>query len=219
MEDYELVKKLSFTGKYRNELYLSPSKIENLYVQRVAQIAEIARSGSVKGGVSGNILSFLGAEVSGEKGLESKVAITPLLQAIIAENAARESKALIDLTAQAPRAGELARYIGPANITLMNNDLTQEKSGISAKACLAINSRRKIQEEILQFSKPNIRTVVMTFVAQNTVFAAIASAEFIHDSGLASYFNGPTFGILCMTEDILPEVTFLNPLWIWHEAS
>lgn len=219
MEDHELVKKLSLTGKYRNELYLAPAKIENLYIQRVSQIVEIARTGIRKGGLSGNILGFLGADVSAEKGLESRVAVTPLLQAIIAENAARESKTLIDLREQQPQVGELAHYVGNACITIMDKDLTQADTGVSPDVCMAINNRKHTQEQILRFKGPDIRTVVLSFTAQDTVFAAIASTEFLNTGGLASYIGGPTYGILCIIEDVTPEATFLNPLWVWHEAS
>src|SRR5688572_3419940 len=106
MKDQELIRKLSMTGKDRVTMYLCQSKVEHLYLQTVAQVAELIRTtkkgGKLSGKMSGSILGFLGAEITAEGGaegeLEARVAMTPLLQAITSEKAAERAQRLIDLT-------------------------------------------------------------------------------------------------------------------------
>ncbi len=219
MEDRELVKNLSFTGKLRTTLYISPPKIESVYVQRVSQVTELSQNQNFKGGLKGDILGFLGADLSGEKGLGSKVAINPMLQAIIAENAAQKLKRIIDISSSVSEAGELLRYIGPAQFTLMDHELEAADSELPAEICQTIETKRKIQEKIWRFKDDTVRSVLLTFVVNDQIFASIASTDFIDINTFSSYFGEPDFGVLCMIEDIHPQVTFLNPLWVWNEAS
>jgi hypothetical protein len=151
MNDQELIRKLSMTGKDRVTLYLSQSKVEHVYVQTVAQVTELVRTTNEGGKISGSILGFLGAEITDEGGLEAKVAMTPLLQAITAEKAAEQAERLVDLTRQQAVEGSLMRYIGPARFTTMASPLTPDGAAIPQQACDIVSQRRQIQEEILTF--------------------------------------------------------------------
>ena len=219
MDDTELVKRLSFSGKYRNTLYLAAQKIERYYIQKVALATEITRNKKSGGKVSASLFTFLGADVSEEKSLAAKVAITPMLQAIAAENAARQSRTLVDLISVIPSQGELLLYVGPARFIRMNEPLVPEMTEFPGSSCERISERRRIQEEILRMKDDKIRTVVLIFAVHDKMFASIASTEFIEYGLFGSYYAEHHFGILCTMEGKAErEVTFLDPLWIWHEA-
>ena len=222
MKDQELIRKLSMTGKDRVTLYLSESKVEQVYVQTVAQVTELVRTTSKGGNISGSILGFLGAEITAEGGLEAKVAMTPLLQAITAEKAAEQAERLVDLTRQQPVEGSLMRYIGPAQFTRMASPLTPltpDGAGIPQQACDIVSQRRKIQEEIIKWKNKDAATAVLTFTKGNAVYASIASTESLDINLFSSYFQEKLFGILCRMEG--PEkngVKFLDPIWLWYEV-
>ncbi len=219
MNDDELIKALSATGKSRVTLYLSPAKVESVYLQSVAQVTELVRSGKHGGKLSGSLLGFLGAEVAAEGALEAKVAMTPLLQAIAAEKAAEQAGPLIDLTRQAPTQGRLMRYIGPARFHLTTPPAESEKPPLSQAAWDIITQRRLVQEEIIRWKNKDAKTVVLAFTQGPMVFASIASSESLNENLFASYFREPVVGILCRMEGAAQQaVTFLDPIWIWHEA-
>jgi hypothetical protein len=218
MNDRELIEKASLTGKYRESLYLAPSKIEDYFVQKVAAATELGRSNKRGGKLSTSLFSFLGAEASEEAALTTKISVTPMLQAIIAENAARESGTLIDLTSQPPSQGVLIFYVGPARFTAMNEPLVSEMTPLPAPAVQCISRRRSIQEEILRLKDDRLRTAVLVISAQQRVFAAIASTEFMQLNSFASYHSEERFGVLCTMEgSATQDVAFLNPMWIWYE--
>ena len=220
MKDQELIRKLSMTGKTRVTLYLSQSKVEHIYVQTVAQVTELVRTTNKGAKVSGGILGFLGAEITAEGELEAKVAMTPLLQAITAERAAEEAESLVDLTRQLPVQGSLMRHIGPARFTTMASPLTPDGAAIPQQACDTVSQRRQVQNEIIRLKNKDAATVVLTFTKGNAVYASIASTESLDVNLFASYFQEPTFGILCRMEGAAKNgVTFLDPIWIWYEAS
>lgn len=104
MNDADLVARLTPTGKPRVPLYLAPSKIEHLYLQTVTAVNELTRSTRDHDKVSANLFGFLGGEISAERNLEGRVAVSPLLQAIVLEKAASESDQLIDLASTQTRA-------------------------------------------------------------------------------------------------------------------
>jgi hypothetical protein len=219
MEDQELIKKLSTTGKDRVTLYLSPSKVEHTYVQTVAQVTELIRKRKVGGKISGSILGFLGLEVNEEGGLEAKVSMTPFLQAMITEKAAEQAKRLVDLTTEYAVQGPLMRYTGPALFTTMASHLNPNPATIPLLAWEIISRRRQTQEEIMKWKNKDAGTVVLTFTKDKVVYASIASTESLDVNLFGSYFQQPIVGILCRMEGA-PEddVTFLDPIWIWHEA-
>jgi hypothetical protein len=219
MKDRELIRKLSITGKDRVTLYLSQSKVEQVYVQTVAQVTELVRTTNKGGKISGSILGFLGTEITAGGGLEAKVAMNPLLQAIAAEKAAEQAERLVDLTIQQPVDGKLMRYIGPARFTTMTSPLTPDSAAIPQQACDIVSQRKQIQEEIIKWKNKDGGTVVLTFTNGNAVYASIASTESLDVNLFASYFQQPHVGILCRMESTAKHsVTFLDPIWIWHEA-
>lgn len=219
MKDQELIRMLSMTGKDRITLYLSQSKVEQVYVQTVAQVTELVRTTSKGGNISGSILGFLGTEITAEGGLEAKVAMTPLLQAITAEKAAEHAERLVDLTRQQPVEGSLIRYIGSAQFTTMASPLTPDGAGISQQACDIVSHRRTIQEEIIKWKNKDAATAVLTFTKGNAVYASVASTESLDINLFASYFKEIHFGILCRMEGVERNgVTFLDPIWLWYEA-
>ena len=220
MDELDLIKKLSKTGRDRVTLYLSESKVEQISVQTVSQATEMIRSENKGGKISGSILGFLGSEIAAQGGLEAKVAITPLLQAIAAEKAAEQTERLVDLAEQPPVEGKLIRYIGPAKFTTSSNQLTPDNASITADACKAVLQKKLIQEEIIRWKNKDASTVVLTFTNHDDVYAAIASTESLDVDLFASYHQQPLVGMLCRVEDAMnQEVTFLDPIWIWHETQ
>ena len=219
MNETELMAKLLPTDKTRVPLYLAPSKIENLYLQTVTAVTELTRSMRDHDKLSGNIFGFLGGEISAEEGLELRIAVNPLLQALVIERAANESKQLIDLAFTPPEQGKVVRYVGPARFIQMNQEIIPDVAGLSRDVATSIARRRKIQEDVLRFRDDKIRTVVLVFQANGVQFAAIASTEFINISSFSSYFTYTEFGVLCRLEGPpIDEVTFLDPIWIWYEG-
>lgn len=219
MDDADLVTRLTATGEPRVPLYLAPSKIEHLYLQTVTAVTEVTRSRGKNDKVSGNLFGFLGGELSAEDGIEARVAVNPLLQALVLERAASEFDQLIDLASIPPEHGRVLRYVGPARFVQMRQEVAAGVAGLSKDAAGIIAQRRKIQEEVIRFRDDNMRTVVLAFEANRTQFAAIASTEFIDLNPFSSYFTYTQFGILCRLEGpATEEVTFLDPLWIWYEG-
>ena len=219
MNESELIKKLSKTGKDRVTLYLSESKVEQIYIQTVSQVTEMVRSENKGGKISGSILGFLGSEIAAQRGLETKVAMTPLLQAIAAEKAAEQTERLVDLAEQPPVEGKLIRYIGTAKFTTSSTQLTPDNVSIPANACKVVLQKQLIQEEIIRWKNKDAGTVVLTFTNHEHVYASIASTESLDVNLFASYHQQPIVGMLCRIEDATnQDVSFLDPIWIWHEV-
>lgn len=68
MDDHEIVQELSWSGSPRASLYLSPSKVEQRYVQTVGQVSEFVRSSREGGKLSASLLKIIGGEWSTEDG-------------------------------------------------------------------------------------------------------------------------------------------------------
>jgi hypothetical protein len=219
MDDYEAVQKLSLSGRPRITLYLSHPKIEQLYVQSTGQVSEFVRSGKEAGKISASILKLLGAEYSEERGLSARISLTPMLQAVLIENVAREGHQLVDLSVEPPTKGQLLVYVGPASLTLMDDPIDQVQTGFQPGACEIVSSERLAQEKILRFKDDRIRTIVLTFQSRGKAMASIASTEFVELGLLASYCQSAEYGIMGRLERTIEEVVFISPLWIWSEGA
>jgi hypothetical protein len=216
MDDYEIVKSLSPTGTARATLYLSPSKVDELFLQTVGAITEFARSSQTSGKVGlGGVFGLFGGEISKEKVLEAKTSLSPLLKAMLIDKVGRDNGQVVDLALQPAIEGKLLSYVGPGHLILMNSLLTSEETGLELNTCLVIEDNRKKQESVLRFANDNHRTIVLSFASHGKNFASIASTEHVEFGMLASYASGPIYGILCRFESKIKEVTFLSPLWIW----
>ena len=217
MTTLDLIKYMARLEKHRDSLYLSTEKMEQWYLQKVSQILELG-TGEVLSGKLEAGLWILKSEVGGEKSTESKVAIdNVIVRGVVAENAARASKTLVDLSSAEPKKGELCYYLGAARITLMNAAVSPEITGFSVGECSTIAAVRNDQETILKAFDPNAKTIVLTFRANHRAFASIGSLKSVIENSLSSHYNEESFGILCTLESTRGAVVFLNPLWIWHE--
>src|SRR5262245_41835519 len=168
MTDQELVQRLIPTGSPRVPLYLAPAKIEQEYVQRVTAVTELNASFRKAGKLAGNLFGFLGGDVTKEAGLAGRIAVSPLLQAIVLERAARESGQLNNLASTRPEPGKVLRYVGPARFVGINVEPATGVAGLSEDAAPIVAQRRKLQEEILRFRDDKVRTVVLVFEANAT---------------------------------------------------
>lgn len=214
----ELIKDLARLEKHRASLYLSTEKMEQWYLQKVSQIVELGTGEVLSGKLEAGLFGILKSEAGGEKSTESKVALdNVIVQSVVAENAARASKTLVDLSSAEPNKGELCYYLGAARITVMKATVSPENTGLSASECSTITEVRYAQESILKVFDPNASTIVLTFRANHQAFASIGSLKSVNPGSLSSYHTHESFGILCTLESTHGEVVFLDPLWIWHE--
>lgn len=217
MDDQELVKSLSPTGKPRATLYLAQEKVEQLYVQSVALVTEFVRSAKQGGRLSASLLKIIGAEVSEEETLSAKIHLGPLLQAILIENAGAHANALLDLSLRDAEAGTLLKYVGDARIAVMDMPVLPSKS-VTERDCEVITRERETQEKVLRFRDDKVGTIVLTASPRGAVLASIASTESTNLNFLASYSRNPPFGILGRMENRIEDVTFISPLWVWREG-
>lgn len=218
MNAYDLIKNLARLEKYRVSLYLSTEKIEHYYLQKVSQIVELDTGEVLSGKIEAGLMGFLKSEVGGEKTTGSKVAIqSAIVQGVVAENVARASKTLVDLSSSQPAKGELLYYLGPARIAIMGATISPDNTEIDRKECSAVESVRRSQESILRAFDPNAGTITLTFRAHGRAFASIGSLKSVNANALSTYWSEKTFGILCTVENTGTVVSFLDPLWIWHE--
>ena len=193
-------------------------EVEHIYVQTVAQVIEFVQTRK-KGGKASVDLGFLGAEVGAEGELEAKVAVTPLLQAITAEKATERTKGLIDLTKQRAIQGRLMRYIGLARFVVEPSSETPAPGLISQHEWDIVSQKRQTQEAIMKWKNKDAKAVVLTFKTYMGVYVSIASTDWLDDNLFVRYFQEPLTGILCRMEGTARSgVTFLDPIWIWHEA-
>ena len=217
MNEFDWIKKLSLTGKLRNTLYMEDKKVENYFIQKISAVTEVTQKKDMVAKAGFSILGFLG-DISGGEGFETSVKTKPMLQAIVAENAARELNTLIDLGSAEPIGGDILYYLGPARITIPSPDNPLVAEELPPNSCSRIMDRKQNQDEALQWLEKESKTILLTFVARDTVFAAIASTKWVDANIFSSYHAQEHFGILCTMEGKPePEVTFLNPLWIWYE--
>jgi hypothetical protein len=213
----EIIKVLAQLEKHRASLYLSSQKMEHWYLQKVSQIRELGTDEALLGKLKAGLPWMLEAGAESKKGTESKVAIEKdIVQGIVAENAARVSKTLVDLTSGIPKKGELLYYAGPARISMMNATLSAETNALNSQQCSTVNAERNSQEAILKAFDSDDATIVLTFTTNSHAFASIASRKCVYPSPLSSYHAEETFGILGTLESTQGGVFFLDPLWIWH---
>ena len=221
IDENQIVKLLSPTKNIRHTLYLAPLKVESYYIQKVAQAQEFIRKKELTGTTKLGLQDILGGEIAGMEGIEERVAMKPMLQALVAEKAARVTNSLIDLATRTPIPGELLFYVGTARFTSWDERVNPAKTGFSSEVCQRITEVRKTQEKVIRYNDEKLGTVVLTFVRNFQVYAAIASTEFMKDhiSSYSSYFTYNHFGILCTLEGMHDsDITFLDPLWIWYET-
>jgi hypothetical protein len=101
----------------------------------------------------------------------------------------------------------------------MASGITPSEAAIPQWACDLVSQRRQIQQNILKWKDKDIGTIVLTFMNHNMVYASIASTESLDFGLFASYHREPPVGILCRKEGAVESgVTFLDPIWIWHES-
>jgi hypothetical protein len=227
MNVQELIKKGSLTGEDRRTLYLSEFKAHEVYIQTVAQVTEMVETEKGGGKVSMDLNEILKLplklEGQLERGFEQKVAITPLLQAMVIERAAEQAGLLIDLTiGQKPVngpliRGPLMRYIGMARFDMEPWEDKTPDATIPQAAWGIISKKRAYQERVFKWN--NNHAAVLTFTIENAVYASIASSESL-TQGFRHYYRTPPFSMLCRMVGPAEEgVTLLDPIWIWHVPS
>jgi len=214
----ELIGYLAPLGEHRKSLYLSMEKIEDWYLQKVSQIMDLRTGEVLSGKIEAGLFGILKSEVGGDKSTESEVIMDKaVVQGVVAENVARVSKTLVDLSSAEPKKGELVYYLGAARVTVAGETISSERTGLSPGECSTIGSVRKSQEDILRIFDPHAGTIVLTFAANGRAFASIGSLKSVVPNWLASYHGEDRFGILCTLESTHGDVIFLDPLWVWYE--
>jgi len=220
MNAYELIKNLARLEKYRASLYLSTEKMEHWYLQKVSQIVELDTGEVLSGKIEAGLFGVLKSEAGGARSTDSKVVIeNAIVQGVVAENVARASKTLVDLSFTAPEKGEILYYLGPARITIMSAITSPDNTDLNDQECAAIASVRHAQESILKAFDPNAGTIALTFRTNGRAFASIGSTKSVIANALSSYFSEESFGILCTMENTRSDVVFLDPLWMWYETA
>jgi len=214
----ELTAYLAPLGEHRASLYLATEKIEDWYLQKVSQVMDLRTGEVLSGKIEAGLFGILKSEAGGEKSTESEVVMDKaVVQGVVAENVARASETLVDLSSKEPTKGELLYYLGTARIAVMKAMISPETTELSPSECSTIAAVRRSQEDILGFFESQAETIVLTFKTNGRAFASIGSLKSVNGNWLASYHDQKKFGILCTLESIHSEVIFLDPLWIWYE--
>jgi hypothetical protein len=213
----QLLKNLARLDRQRIPLYLSSDKVERWYLQKVSQVIELTTSEALSGKAGSNFFGLATLEAGGEKTTEAKVAIdNVIVQCVVAENAARATKSLVDLASAPPTAGELLYYWGSARIAVMKAGLLPATTGLTESECATVTSIRRSQESLLEQLDPGAGTIVLTFKSQTRAYASIASKRSVLADPLVSYHSQQAFGILGTLESTHGGVVFIDPLWIWY---
>ncbi len=216
MNEHEIVKALSQTGKSRAKLYLNVDRIDEIYTQQVSAISELARGSSVDVGASASLASLFGAEMSSARELEASITLTPVLKAILIEYQSRKAKQLVDVSNARAMPGALLIHTGASQIIDWYDDVSSDTADLPVETAKIIQGERTKQQRILSHRDNSIKTIVWLATSEYAVYASVASSRWIDEGALASYGRSP-LGFLGHYESQKGTVTFLSPLWIWHD--
>ncbi len=226
--------RLRRVGSVRDPLYLNEARIGNQLDQRDVNVTEIqAQAGlSVEG--SGGIPGFGSVTGSGTQSTAETIPVTPLLRALILEDAVRQRGELVDLSNDDPKTGSLLYFVGAGRILMPGHtatDLLDSELGMSPEDVQAIDEAREKNKQIVEGlsepdrepdeerdTKPDTHTVVWVFRGLS-LLASIASLEDVQYGEVRHCWDETRFGILGTFTKMAGDVALLRPFLIWHEAS
>jgi hypothetical protein len=210
----ELQDALARIAQSRTRLYLNPDAIEDEFVQRRGVVDELIASNEIGGELGGGYLGFVSGKTSTRRGGQTRVEVTPLLKAILMEDAERERGRLVDLQAEEPRDGPLLFFTGTGIIfpaTPPMPVIERPELRLSGDAAEALQRERETQG-----AADEKGTLVWVGLGRRTL-ASIAFGSFAQPGAVVSYREHPPFGILGKLERELRDVVLIKPLWIWRE--
>lgn len=213
----DLIKTLSKTNNPRATIYLNEKRVTDLYQQSVGGITEVVKTRSLTGKASAGLLTLFTSEAGGERATSTTIAITPMIMAILIEHQSANAEQLVDLAVSFPQKGALLSYVGDARLIGFDEAVTATSTNLSEAIASVIHRERLRQENVLRIQDANAKTIVWVSSIQGRSIASIASSQWVDFGHFCSYPQ-PPLGILGRYESESGGITFLSPLWIWHDG-
>jgi hypothetical protein len=215
----ELRQELEKVRALRIPLYLNEHRTAQLFVQRRANVSQLVSGGGIGVEFSGGAPGIITAKGSGTSTATETIEVTPLMQALLLEEAEQEREALVDLAEGPPKPGELLRFVGASHIFGPWEPISarEDPPAIDADAASRLQAYREQQESRMKFTDPDLPGTMVWYALGQVPLASIGSMRAAEGGALASYGRFPPFGILAVLEGQSDGFELLAPLMIWHD--
>jgi hypothetical protein len=217
-----LRKELYRVRSIRLRLYQNDERIGQVFEQRRSNVTEVLAGGGLTLETSGGVLGFVTGKASKTRSASETIQVTPLLQALLLEEAEQERGSLIDLAVGKPKPGSLLYFVGPGRIFRPDQEVEEiahPELGVSLQDAQAIQATREEQERVMKSIGESKPETAVWIGRGSMLLASIASVRWLKPGNFRSYMSVPPFGVLGMLEDTAEETALLAPLMIWHDMA
>lgn len=139
----------------RLPLYQNDERIGQVFEQRRSNVTEVLAGGGLTLETSGGVLSFVTGKASKTRSASETIQVTPLLQALLLEEAEQERGSLIDLAVGKPKPGSLLYFVGPGRIFRPDQEVEEiahPELLVRLQDAQAIQATREEQELVMSRS-------------------------------------------------------------------
>ena len=205
---------------FRIVLYENANRIARAFAQRLPNVVEKVTNGEFTAEVSGGVASIFATKVGGKMAASQKIEVTPMMQALLLEEAASEERWLIDLRDRGGRLGdELLRFTGAGRMFGPGEPIEAlPQFALVDGLAEELQAVRESQEASMQVRDPGHPGAFVWVARGAGPIAAIANFRSA-DENYDSYSSMPPFGVLGHYEGGPDPLTRIAPLLIWHLAS
>ena len=209
------------TQRLRITLYENAQRLSDVLGQRRDNVSETLSSADVTAEVSGGVLSFATAKLSGKASRSERIELTSLMKAVLLEETELQAGRLVDLTIESPRRGHVLRHVGdswmfgPWDEQLAT---AETERALGSEVLTRLAAERAEQTRKLAWGKPDFPGTIVWAAREKVALAAIGSFESAVQGSLSSYAGSPPFGILAVLEAEREGLALLSPLVVWHES-
>jgi hypothetical protein len=204
----------------RAVLYTNPTRIADVSSQWLPNVVQTATGGELTAEMSAGV-ALVGAKASGKVSQTDTVEVTPLMQALMLEEAASSDGRLVDLDGRPGQAGDsLLRFVGDGRIVAPGQHVSAlPEFGLTPDLAKRIETRRSEQELWLRRMDRESPGTLLLLACGAGPICSIATLRHADAGGLASYAHMPPFGILGLFEGRTEALTFVAPMIIWRDAT
>lgn len=216
MDELSIIQTLTKTDSPRTCLYLNIESIDNYFSQRLAGLTNLIETDTFGYEISASLLQLINAKSSGSKGKQIGISLSPILKSILLEILAEKDGNLQPLDDKEILPNMWLSYSGPGKFVIWNEKLKGKIEGVSDEQANDIESEQKIQESLLQFRKPEIRTLLWLPIHDHLDCCAILSSDWMNINYFSSYRDQPFQGMFGRLEKTENGIQYIAPLSIWN---
>jgi hypothetical protein len=205
---------------FRIVLYQNPKRIADAFAQRLPNVVERVTNGELTAEVGGGVAAIFATKVGGKLAASEKIEVTPMMQALLLEEAAAEEGWMVDLRDRPGRLGDqLVRFTGNGRMIGPGQPLgSLSDFDLDAELAHTLQAIREQQEASMRARDPDHPGAFVHVALGAGPIATIANFRGA-DENYESYSSTPPYGVLGHYEGGPHPLTRVAPLMLWHLTS